>query len=181
MKRKLISSFSLTGIVILSLFLSSAAIENKYDESKIVPSWGIQPETQKLKADNSGMIMPEPVINPEPVFKENINLPQGNYYDINKKIDKERLKKENAELVDIKAMTYEDYCKLSNKNTDEINMLSPKRMLWIVKTQHPNGVKVPTSDEQKKIGVSDTIKNATVIDIFDAETGEYIGTDMNAN
>ncbi len=31
------------------------------------------------------------------------------------------------------------------------------------------------------MGVSDTIKNATVIDIFDAETGEYIGTDMNAN
>ena len=86
-----------------------------------------------------------------------------------------KYKKENVELVMAKAMKYEDYCKMEGKKTDEITMLSPKRMLWIVKTKRPNGVQIPISEEQKQKGESGLVKNVTVTELYDAETGEYFG------
>jgi uncharacterized cupredoxin-like copper-binding protein len=179
MKRKLIIAVALVSFVLTATCVYATSKFGGYDESKIVPSWGITPETQKIKEDNSGMIMPQEVENPEPVYKDNKDIPVGNLFDINKKIDKEKLKAENAELEMVKSMTYEEFCKMEGKDTKETTMLAPGRTLWIVKTKKPNGVKIPLSPDQKKKGISDTIKNAIVTDIYDAETGDFIGTEVN--
>ncbi|GAW92574.1 hypothetical protein [Calderihabitans maritimus] len=168
MKRRLI----LLGFVVLMSVFSAYAIASTVDVN--VPKWGITDETVKLNKGGTGEIMPPLNRNPQPVYPGNHDLPGERSFDINKKINREKLQAEQAQIKMIELMTYQEFLdKLGNGFF--VTSLSPQRLVWVVQIYYPNGIDVGNGPLKPGIEIKDTvIDNAQRTKIYDAETGQLI-------
>lgn len=176
MKKKIIV-LSILFVIIFAVV--NAATNSTYDESKFAPSWGIEDKTVKMRADGKGEIMPPLVKDPEPYYKANKDITKEKLYDINIKIDKEKLQAESAEVKMVEVMTYGDYLNTVG-STDRLTSLALDRLVYVVKVYYPNGVKVDGAFLRRGMGNDFTIKNAMKTTLYDAETGEFLSENCTA-
>lgn len=120
-----------------------------------------------------GKVSSEPNNSPEPslpIFKANKDIPREKIYDINKKINKDALSQENAQLDKVELMTFEEGYKTLGREAKHNPQIAPERLVWVVQIHHPQGFTT-------RAGL---IKNARAVGIYDAETGEILNTSVTS-
>lgn len=175
MKKKLISVFVFSVFIMFAIWNVSTASNTtkKYDEKNFIPKWGIADNTVKYRDDKKGEIMPDLVKVPDYFYEGNAAvLSKDKYFNINEKINKDKLKLEKGEIKSITIMKYSEYLKADNIS-DIDTSISPDRMVWVVKLYYPEGIKAdlygnPTTNKDL------FIKNAIDTTLYDGETGEFI-------
>lgn len=118
-----------------------------------------------LNPDPTGPIILQVNGNPEPIFKANKGTPKDKLADINLKIDKNKISKENGKLEKIELKTFGEHYQTLGKDPENFTEMSPDRLVWVVQAYYPGGFEHP------KVGL---IENAQVVGIYDAETGNLV-------
>jgi len=118
-----------------------------------------------LNPDPTGPIIPKVNGNPEAVFKANKGTLKDKLFDINKKIKKDKITEKKGKLQKVELKTFGEYHQTSGAKVKDFTQVSPDRLVWVVESYYQEGIDHP------KVGM---IKNAEVVGVYDAETGELI-------
>ncbi len=171
---------SIIGIVLWFTMLTTfVSTSDDFYRQKHAPDWAanidtIVRETGGNRSSN-GEVAPSPVRNFESYYKDNMNIEKSKLYDINKKINKDKINEEKAELQTVRLMKYKEFIEIQKLN-HSIAGLSPDKLVWIVQIYYPNGLETINLSQyndgnKKNIAIKNFLRTA----IYDAETGDIIG------
>jgi capsular polysaccharide biosynthesis protein len=163
--------FIIISIVIILIIISTgvfvSAMKKEYNERDTAPSWGIKDEEILLNDDKSGEKMPEVIRNPGYILDDNSSIKTNELKSTKEIINKEFIEENNGIIKLEKVMSLEEFCILTKEEVNSFTQISPKRQVLVVQVHYPEGYR------HVRIGF---VENAFQTNIYDAETGTYIGT-----
>lgn len=105
--------------------------------------------------------------NPEILFPANRDSNPQNLVAINQHLDYQHLIEENAIVNEASLMTFKEYCaRLSWSDEYPQLRMDPDRLVWMVEIYYPQFF-------HPRLG---TMKDVTVVSLYDAETGTFFGS-----
>ncbi|BAZ52599.1 hypothetical protein NIES4103_52640 [Nostoc sp. NIES-4103] len=176
MKKLLFLSLLGIGITIpMTSLLAQNAVDNPDNSSP--PGYRRPPTASKT-------IIPEP---PSPTTPTEYLYPDNSAKPEWRMIKKERAigqLRQGLNLKNARLVTYADYIKFKTQLGGDIienAQVHPKRRVWLIEIDAPNGIDVPQRVRDQKTPRIEKFKKSKILMVVDAETGDRLGVDIAEN